>query len=241
MHRPRFGSHASAPASPGQMNTRLRAALRFILAMIFAAIVVADRRSPAYRIRSKTFSECRELVARRATSDHKKRRTRPVLFSVTISRRHWKGRLFLGGRTRARTWDPLIKSQLLYQLSYAPGTGPEGLRKRASFSKATPRCPANRGRFSQPLRRPWHGKSRQIPAAFSMIWRAESARSEPLAAAGAVPIGAAIVAVHAALEPAVPPAFCAKLAAVMGQERKPTLLAIVEGLVERVSRIRDLL
>ena len=28
----------------------------------------------------------------------------------------------LGGRTRARTWDPLIKSQLLYQLSYAPGT-----------------------------------------------------------------------------------------------------------------------
>ncbi len=26
----------------------------------------------------------------------------------------------LGGRTRARTWDPLIKSQLLYQLSYAP-------------------------------------------------------------------------------------------------------------------------
>ncbi len=27
-----------------------------------------------------------------------------------------------GGRTRARTWDPLIKSQLLYQLSYAPGS-----------------------------------------------------------------------------------------------------------------------
>jgi hypothetical protein len=34
-------------------------------------------------------------------------------------------RRLLGGRTRARTWDPLIKSQLLYQLSYAPGTGPE--------------------------------------------------------------------------------------------------------------------
>jgi hypothetical protein len=31
----------------------------------------------------------------------------------------------LGGRTRARTWDPLIKSQLLYQLSYAPGLGPK--------------------------------------------------------------------------------------------------------------------
>jgi hypothetical protein len=28
--------------------------------------------------------------------------------------------LFDGGRTRARTLDPLIKSQLLYQLSYAP-------------------------------------------------------------------------------------------------------------------------
>jgi hypothetical protein len=41
-----------------------------------------------------------------------------------------------GGRTRARTWDPMIKSHLLYQLSYAPGTGPESLRKRASFSKA---------------------------------------------------------------------------------------------------------
>ncbi len=26
----------------------------------------------------------------------------------------------LGGRTRIRTLDPLIKSQLLYQLSYAP-------------------------------------------------------------------------------------------------------------------------
>ena len=26
-----------------------------------------------------------------------------------------------GGRNRARTCDPLIKSQLLYQLSYAPG------------------------------------------------------------------------------------------------------------------------
>ena len=31
-------------------------------------------------------------------------------------------RLRLGGRTRARTWDPMIKSHLLYQLSYAPGS-----------------------------------------------------------------------------------------------------------------------
>ena len=28
-----------------------------------------------------------------------------------------------GGRTRTRTLDPLIKSQLLYQLSYAPSVG----------------------------------------------------------------------------------------------------------------------
>jgi hypothetical protein len=35
----------------------------------------------------------------------------------------------IGGRTRARTWDPLIKSQLLYQLSYAPGPPPAGSPK----------------------------------------------------------------------------------------------------------------
>jgi hypothetical protein len=33
---------------------------------------------------------------------------------------HNKINAFDGGRTRARTLDPLIKSQLLYQLSYAP-------------------------------------------------------------------------------------------------------------------------
>jgi hypothetical protein len=31
-------------------------------------------------------------------------------------------RVLTGGRTRTRTLDPLIKSQLLYQLSYAPFT-----------------------------------------------------------------------------------------------------------------------
>ena len=41
-----------------------------------------------------------------------------------LSEPDWKlpgSKGLLGGRTRARTWDPLIKSQLLYQLSYAPG------------------------------------------------------------------------------------------------------------------------
>ena len=49
-----------------------------------------------------------------------------------------------GGGTRARTWDPMIKSYLLYQLSYAPvgRRSRKSPRKRASFSKATPGCPA---------------------------------------------------------------------------------------------------
>src|SRR5262245_45248692 len=44
-----------------------------------------------------------------------------------------------GGRTRTRTLDPLIKSQLLYQLSYAPGSAlpltRTSRRQAASFSK----------------------------------------------------------------------------------------------------------
>src|SRR5262245_65984087 len=53
---------------------------------------------------------------------------------------------FIGGRTRTRTWDPLIKSQLLYQLSYAPGMPPAGDAAEAgSCSKAVPRCPAKAG------------------------------------------------------------------------------------------------
>jgi hypothetical protein len=91
------------------MNSRLRAALGLILPMIFPAIIVADRRSHAYRIR---FSEHRELVARRATSDHKKRRTRPVLFSAIISRSYWKRRPFPWWAHQGSNLDPLIKSQL---------------------------------------------------------------------------------------------------------------------------------
>ena len=36
--------------------------------------------------------------------------------------------ILFGGRTRTRTLDPLIKSQLLYQLSYAPGARIEASR-----------------------------------------------------------------------------------------------------------------
>src|SRR5260370_40822783 len=74
-----------------------------------------------------------------------------------------------GGRTRARTWDPMIKSHLLYQLSYAPGTGPESLRKSASFSKATPRCPANRRGFPALVGGRLNRKSRRNPAAFPKL------------------------------------------------------------------------
>ena len=43
----------------------------------------------------------------------------PPVRSVLLERKK-NPREINGGRTRARTWDPLIKSQLLYQLSYAP-------------------------------------------------------------------------------------------------------------------------
>ena len=52
--------------------------------------------------------------------------------------------LIVGGRTRARTWDPLIKSQLLYQLSYAPAPTAAPLGQRASSSKRGQQSPANR-------------------------------------------------------------------------------------------------
>ena len=63
---------------------------------------------------------------------------------------------FDGGRTRARTLDPLIKSQLLYQLSYAPiataGLIPLGKGRRlAKASRAVQRKP---GAGDRPPARP---------------------------------------------------------------------------------------
>jgi len=55
-----------------------------------------------------------------------------------------------GGRNRARTCDPLIKSQLLYQLSYAPGLPSAGSpARRGSLSKGAPGCPAAPGSPNQ--------------------------------------------------------------------------------------------
>src|SRR5690242_5274036 len=88
----------------------------------------------------------------------------------------------LGGRTRARTWDPLIKSQLLYQLSYAPGRRPEKPSRGGSFSKATPHCPAKGRKFSRPS--PGLPNSEKpLDSSDFVAVRIKRAPSEPLAAA----------------------------------------------------------
>ncbi len=45
-----------------------------------------------------------------------------------------------GGRSRARTYDPLIKSQLLYQLSYAPPIVRGIAGSGGGYTKAAPPC-----------------------------------------------------------------------------------------------------
>ena len=115
----------------------------------------------------------------------------------------------------------MIKSHLLYQLSYAPGTGPESLRKRASFSKATPRCPANRRGFPGPSARAGNAKKPPESGGFSWISTdRRAARLEPLGAAAAAMIPVRRHPdrhrdpdrrrIHAALEAAMPPAFAAE-------------------------------
>ena len=60
-----------------------------------------------------------------------------------------------------------------------------------------------------------------------------------VAVEAAIPV--AIVAIHAALETTVPPAFPPPNRLHMGQDGKPALLAVIQGLVERIGGIRDLL
>src|SRR5262249_48741598 len=67
--------------------------------------------------------------------DHRMRLAASTVLPWSFS---WKQHLsyvfdFVGGRTRTRTLDPLIKSQLLYQLSYAPGE--PGLSERRHLAK----------------------------------------------------------------------------------------------------------
>src|SRR4051812_42309489 len=151
----------------------------------------------------------------------------------------------------------MIKSHLLYQLSYAPGSwSGKSPRKRASFSKATPGCPASRAKFSRALADRRNSKK---PLDFSGFCRCSDrtrsrGASEPFGTApvraaipvttvAAVPGGAVKAAVHAhsALNPVMPPAFPAPNPVHAGQDREPALLAVVQRLVERVGGLRDLL
>ena len=76
----------------------------------------------------------------------------------------------LGGRTRARTWDPMIKSHLLYQLSYAPGLGPEKAFARGRrLAKRFPDVQQSRGSFPGLWPRPGRAKSRWISAASARV------------------------------------------------------------------------
>src|SRR5881227_2698660 len=131
-----------------------------------------------------------------------------------------------------------------------PDAGPESLRKRASFSKAPPRCPASRGVFPQPWIGGKNEKAAGNPAAFPELEFGRYPPLKPLRTAPAVGItsgtGVPIVttipvaAHHAVVEAVVPPAS-AKPASHMGQDGKPALLALIQRLVQRVRRICDLL
>src|SRR5437879_4375429 len=68
----------------------------------------------------------------------------------------------LGGRTRTRTLDPLIKSQLLYQLSYAPGILPEG-PKGARVAKAPPTVQPRAARVHSAVQVPKMESRRGLP------------------------------------------------------------------------------
>src|SRR4051812_37929876 len=114
----------------------------------------------------------------------------------------------------------MIKSHLLYQLSYAPGAKRPGKAfvKSRSFSKATPHCPAKPGHFSRPKTQP---AARPLPSdsrGFSGAYRASLVASEPLGTAIAAPAIAVGVTVHIALHPAVAPtALIVAKSAMMGE------------------------
>src|SRR5580704_9554925 len=117
-----------------------------------------------------------------------------------------------------------------------PELAGKSLRKRASFSKATPRCPAKREGFPGRRRGSKRRKSRRNPAASpdGSGGRSSPPRLQPIAAAPAVVVP--VAAHHAVLEAAVPPVFPPLP---VGQDGKPALLAVVQRLVERIGRIGD--
>src|SRR5689334_14585945 len=143
-----------------------------------------------------------------------------------------------GGRTRTRTLDPLIKSQLLYQLSYAPGPAAVA-RGRGSRSKAMPACPGNAARAAE---RP---RALQRPAIILVVTAAHSAESVrtahvvarshaealPLHPAGTAAISVATGAAAEAVVPHHPAAVARPHEA--GEHGEAALLRVVEALVER--------
>src|SRR5579872_6657402 len=107
-------------------------------------------------------------------------------------------------------------------------------RKRASFSKATLRCPADTGLI--PPRRPCRKKP---PESGGFCYTDRASGAGP---AGSQPFRATAVAVtihHAAPEMAAP-AF-SMTPSVTRKHRQAPLLTIVQRLVERIGRIGDLL
>ncbi len=72
-----------------------------------------------------------------------------------------------GGRTRTRTWDPLIKSQLLYQLSYAPGIAAAELPGGGLLAKADGAVQQGPARGALDETGPRGAGSRGAPRAFA--------------------------------------------------------------------------
>ena len=87
-----------------------------------------------------------------------------LLHSVTNAVLTGKTKIGLstGGRSRTRTYDPLIKSQLLYQLSYAPGSR---LAKGQGRRRLTKQCRTvqQTRRFSRQAKTA--GRNRRLSAA----------------------------------------------------------------------------
>src|SRR5215210_2257476 len=101
--------------------------------------------------------------------------------------------------------------------------------------------------FSRPSGQQKEPKSRGNPAAFCGTLVVEHSTLQPLwtAPATTIPAGVAVPTIpvptgRAVVESAVAPCST-EPAAHMRQDRKPAFLAVIEGFVERVRRVRDLL
>src|SRR5882724_2651051 len=136
--------------------------------------------------------------------------------------------------------------------------GSESLRKRASFSKATLRCPASRRGIPRPCQRKAKTQKPPESGGFSEGFDGSKVRGglKPLRTASAamvparptipivttIPIVIAVATIHATLEATVTPsATAAEPAFYTRQDGKTTFLPVVEGLVERIGRVRDTL